>query len=98
MRGFDGWVSPTTPDTPVQLEEHRTAGKAAAWIRRGTRNTRPGNLFGQCGASLPISGAGLPVGLQVVCAPGEDERLLSICQAVEVQLGLAARADLSQFL
>src|SRR6185437_1493177 len=49
MRGLDGWITPTTPDTPVPLEEHRTPEKAAAWIRRGTRNTRPGNMFGQCG-------------------------------------------------
>jgi aspartyl-tRNA(Asn)/glutamyl-tRNA(Gln) amidotransferase subunit A len=98
MRGLDGWVTATTPDTPVPLEEHRTAQKAAAWIRRGTRNTRPGNMFGQCGVSLPIAGADLPVGLQIVCAPGEDERLLSISRGVEERLGLPARADMSRFL
>ncbi|HET9577459.1 MAG TPA: amidase [Usitatibacter sp.] len=98
MRGLDGWVTATTPDTAVPLEEHRTPEKAAAWIRRGTRNTRPGNMFGQCAVSLPIAGADLPVGLQIVCAPGEDERLLSISQGVEERLGVAARADMSRFL
>ena len=98
MRGLDGWVTATTPDAPVPLEEHRTPQKAAAWIRRGTRNTRPGNLFGQCAVSLPIPGADLPVGLQIVCAPGEDDRLLSISQAVEERLGVPARADMSPFL
>ncbi|HUI98628.1 MAG TPA: amidase [Usitatibacter sp.] len=98
MRGLDGWITATTPDTPVPLEAHRTPEKAAAWIRRGTRNTRPGNLFGQCGVSLPIAGAELPVGLQIVCAPGEDERLLSISQAVEGRLGVGSRADMSRFL
>lgn len=98
MRGLDAWVTASTPDTPVPLEEHRTAEKAAAWIRRGTRNTRPGNLFGQCGVSIPIPGAGLPVGLQIVCAPGDDERLLSISRGVEECLGLPPRADMSLFL
>ncbi len=98
MRGLDAWVVPTTPDVPLPLEEHRTAEKAAAWIRRGTRNTRPGNMFGQCGVSVPLPREGLPVGLQFVCAPGEDARLLGLAQGVEDVLGRPAAADMSRFL
>ena len=98
MRGLDGWVTPTTPDPPVPLADYRTPEKAAGWIRRGTHNTRPANMFGQCGVSLPIPGPGLPVGLQIVCAPGEDARLLSISQSLEMLLGRRVRPDMSAFL
>jgi aspartyl-tRNA(Asn)/glutamyl-tRNA(Gln) amidotransferase subunit A len=98
MRGLDAWITPTTPDPPLPLAEHRTAEKAAAWIRRGTRNTRPGNMFDQCGVSLPIGAPGLSVGLQILCASGEDERLLSISRGVEERLGAAPRLDMSHFL
>jgi aspartyl-tRNA(Asn)/glutamyl-tRNA(Gln) amidotransferase subunit A len=98
MDGLDGWITPTTPDAPLPLADHRTPEKAAAWIRRGTRNTRPGNMFGQCGVSLPIPDSGLPVGLQVMCGPGEDEKLLSISRALEGLLGHRARPDMTGFL
>lgn len=98
MRGLDGWVTPTSPEPPAALAEHRTPEKAAAWIARGTQNTRAGNLFGQCGVSLPIPGPGLPVGLQILCRGGDDEQLLSVAQAVEERLGVPAPADMSRFL
>jgi aspartyl-tRNA(Asn)/glutamyl-tRNA(Gln) amidotransferase subunit A len=98
MRGLHGWVTPTTPDVPLPLGDRRTPGQAAAWIRRGTHATRPGNLFGQCGISIAIPNAALPVGLQVMCDGGEDRALLSISRGVERALGRRARADMSRFL
>jgi aspartyl-tRNA(Asn)/glutamyl-tRNA(Gln) amidotransferase subunit A len=87
--GIDAWLTPTVPMLPQPTAGFRSVADVAAWNRRATRNTRPGNLFGQCGISLPIQhlGAGLPVGLQLCAAPGEDAALLGVACAVEDLLG-----------
>ena len=42
-----------------------------------SRNTQPGNLFAQCGVSLPIGAGALPSGLQILAPHGAvDARLL----------------------
>jgi Asp-tRNA(Asn)/Glu-tRNA(Gln) amidotransferase A subunit family amidase len=71
---------------------------AATRTARGTHNTRPGNMFGQCGVSLPIPGTMLPVGLQVMRRSGDDAALLSISQGVEEVLGTTGARDMSAFL
>jgi aspartyl-tRNA(Asn)/glutamyl-tRNA(Gln) amidotransferase subunit A len=96
MRGLDGWVMPTAPEAAPPLDDYRTPEKAAAWIRRHTHNTRPGNLFGQCAVSIALPGTALPVGLQVAAAPGGDATLLSIAQGVEQVIGRRARIDASR--
>ena len=60
--GIDAWLSPTVPMLPQPISQFRALAEVAAWNRRATQNTRPGNLFGQCGISLPIQhlGAALP--------------------------------------
>lgn len=96
--GIDGWLTPTVPMVPQPTAHFRSVADVAAWNRRATRNTRPGNLFGQCGISLPIqhlgaehpgrdSDAALPVGLQLCAAPGQDLSLLSMACAMEDLLG-----------
>jgi aspartyl-tRNA(Asn)/glutamyl-tRNA(Gln) amidotransferase subunit A len=50
------------------------------------RNTRPGNVFDQCGVSLPLPHTALPVGLQILCPAGEDAKLLAIACAIESAL------------
>ena len=96
--GIDAWLTPTVPMLPQPTAQFRSVADVAAWNRRATRNTRPGNLFGQCGISLPIQhlgaelagqarGAALPVGLQLCAAPGQDAALLSLACAVEDLLG-----------
>ena len=88
MRGFDAWVTPTTPTIPTPLSEVRTVDSAIAWNRRSLRNTRPGNIFAQCGVSIPIQhlGSRLPVGLQLFGANGDDARLLGLARAVDEAL------------
>ena len=85
MRGFDAWITPTSPTIPLPVAECKTIEAAVAWNRRTLRNTRPGNVFGQCGVSLPIGsfGSPLPVGLQLLASGGDDARLLAIARSVE---------------
>ena len=93
--GIDAWLSPTVPMLPQPIADFRSVADVAQWNRRATRNTRPGNLFGQCGISLPIqhlgaessTGAALPVGLQLCAAPGQDAALLGAACVVEDLLG-----------
>ena len=88
-RGIDAWITPTVAVLPEPTADVRDLAMVAAWNRLTTRNTRPGNLFGQCGISLPIHhlGAALPVGLQLCGVPNGDERLLAVASAVELVVG-----------
>jgi aspartyl-tRNA(Asn)/glutamyl-tRNA(Gln) amidotransferase subunit A len=88
-RGVDAWIMPTLPALPHPIAGYRTVAEAAAWNRLATQNTRPGNLYGQCGISLPIQhlGASLPVGLQLAASGGQDAWLLDVARAVERLLG-----------
>jgi len=86
---FDAWITPTVPQVPAPIEAFSTVQSIADWNRLATQNTRPGNLFNQCGISMPIQhlGAALPVGLQLCAAPGADATLLRVAMAVESCLG-----------
>ena len=88
MQACDAWVTPTTPLLPTPMTECSTLEAALAWNRRALRNTRPGNIFDQCGASLPlrVPGSTLAAGLQLMASPGEDSRLLAIACALEAAL------------
>jgi aspartyl-tRNA(Asn)/glutamyl-tRNA(Gln) amidotransferase subunit A len=89
--GIDGWISPTVVTLPAPCSEFRTVEQAAAWNRLNTQNTRPGNLFAQCGISLPMHqlGASLPAGLQLCAAPNHERRLLAAALAIESVIGRA---------
>ena len=99
MQGLDGWVTATSPDTAVRVADFNTVDTASAWVRRGLRNTRPANLFGQCAVSIPLPSAGgaLPVGLQVICGAGRDAPLLSIAQGIENLSGVRHTPTSSAF-
>lgn len=88
-RGVDAWVMPTVPVLPDPIDHYRSVADVAAWNRLATQNTRPGNLFGQCGLSLPIHhlGSPLPVGLQLCASRDRDEALLALSCSVEDLLG-----------
>ena len=98
MAGLDGWITATTPDVALAVDSLATLEETTAWIGRGTQNTRPGNLFGQCGVSIALPGKGLPVGLQLVGPPGGDAALLAISQSVEQALGRRPPCDMAAFL
>jgi aspartyl-tRNA(Asn)/glutamyl-tRNA(Gln) amidotransferase subunit A len=82
----DAWITPTTPLVPGPLASYATLESALAWNRRALRNTRPGNVFDQCGVSLPLPRTTLPVGLQLLCPTLADDKLLAIACAIEALL------------
>ena len=100
MRGLDAWIMPTVVVVPGPVADCDTVDKAGAWNKLNTQNTRPGNMFAQCGVSLPIHQlcGTLPVGLQLCCAPGDDEHLLAVARAVEAVVGRAQAPDVAQFV
>lgn len=100
MRGFDAWMMPTVVVVPGPLADYDTVEKASAWNKLTAKNTRPANMFAQCGVSLPIHHlrGTLPVGLQLCCAPGDDAHLLAVARAVEDVIGRAAAPDVAQFV
>jgi len=56
------------------------------WSRKNAmvlRNTSLGNFFDLTAISLPVPGAGLPVGLMLMARNGHDHRLFRIAAAVE---------------
>jgi aspartyl-tRNA(Asn)/glutamyl-tRNA(Gln) amidotransferase subunit A len=97
-KGYDAIICPTTPLLPCPAAEVSDDAAAIDWNRRSGRNTRPGNLFGLCGISLPVHRSGeLPAGLQLLCPANADRLLLSIAAAVESVLGQGPAPDLSRF-
>jgi aspartyl-tRNA(Asn)/glutamyl-tRNA(Gln) amidotransferase subunit A len=97
----DAWITPTVPQVPHPVAEFSSLDSIAAWNRLATQNTRPGNLFDQCGISLPIQhlrGGSLPVGLQLCAPSGTDEALLRTACAVEDLLGRPDPADMRAFV
>ena len=87
-RGLDAWIMPTVPVLPQPISRYTTVDEVAAWNALASQNTRPCNLFDQCGISLPIHhlGAALPVGLQLCASNGHDVALLQTAVAVESAL------------
>ena len=87
MSGVDALLYPTAPFVACPVADVQTLDAALAWNLWSGRLTRLGNVFGQCGTSIPVQARGeLPVGLQVICEPGADARLLAISRTVESAL------------
>ncbi|HZP75068.1 MAG TPA: amidase [Pseudolabrys sp.] len=94
----DAVVGPTTPFIPAAERELSSPEAAIAWNRRSASHTRPGNLFGMCGISLPLPPAnGLPTSLQLLCPPGEDEKLIGLAESVERMIGRPQKPDMTTF-
>ena len=86
IAGVDAVLTPTCPRVAPPVDAMLAPDKAAAWSRDALRLTRPGNLFGFCGLSLPVghlAGSLLPVGLQLLGRGGGDSELLAIAATVE---------------
>lgn len=77
--GYDLLVTPTVAHTAPPIG---TVDEVEA-----TRFTFPFNLTGQPAISVPVPGPGLPVGVQLVAAPWQDETLLAAAEMLETVMG-----------
>ena len=99
LRGLDGWITPTTAFTAPPVSYFLESADAERAHARIAQNAHTANLFGLCATTTPIHafGSDMPVGLQVMCAGGEDRRALSIALTLEDVFGPPPTPDLSAF-
>jgi aspartyl-tRNA(Asn)/glutamyl-tRNA(Gln) amidotransferase subunit A len=90
--GVDVLASPTLCLTPPAMAE---IGAENGWQinRRFVRNTVWVNYLGLCGITMPVARdrAGMPVGLQFIAPPGNEERLIAAALAAERVLGTGSQ-------
>ena len=91
IAGFDAWLAPTVDMLAPPVSAFADTAVALTINARIGRLTRPVNLYDFCSLSLPVKGAELPVGMQIMAPRGEDARLLAVAMGIEAALldGLA---------
>ncbi|MCR4514059.1 amidase [Aeromicrobium sp. 50.2.37] len=82
VRRYDVLVGPTVSSCPPRIDEVEDMVETTA---RGTRLTYPWSLAGLPALSMPcgVDSRGLPLGAQVVGAPGRDGLLLGVAAAFQ---------------
>lgn len=96
FRSIDCLVTPATPITAPRIGQSEITLGGATYDTRmlTTRFARGGNALGfpalviPCGVSEEQPGDGLPIGLQLMARPFEDNLLLALGEALEAELGL----------
>lgn len=91
VAGVHAVVGPTVPITPPKIAD---VAEPKAYLKANlmaARNTTMANLLAMCAVTIPVAldGAGMPVGLQVMCAGGADARAVAVARACERVLGTA---------
>ena len=102
---YDALISPTTVMRAMKVEDCEIDGKLHNRSLLSSANTQPGNLFNLCGISYPIqkfcndykSDTCLPVGLQVLCANGNDSKAIEIGITLEREFGYPELPNLNKF-
>lgn len=91
MAPLDFVLAPTVPITPPTVDEIASAEAYQAANMMALRNTCIANLLGLCGLTLPagLDDARIPVGLQLMASPDQEELLLAAGFACEAVLGNA---------
>jgi aspartyl-tRNA(Asn)/glutamyl-tRNA(Gln) amidotransferase subunit A len=94
-KGLDCLMTPATPITAPKIGEVSVAfGSVTEDVRTAaTRLTRPFNVLGWPALALPCgySSAGLPLGLQLIAPPQQEDTLLQAGAALEDALGVVVR-------
>ena len=88
MFGLDGLLLPTTPLPSSKISEDvetEVSGKKVSIFRAFLRNCNPMSIVGYPAITVPAgySSIGLPVGLQIVTRPWEEDKLLSMAYGFE---------------
>ena len=84
--GIDVLVTPTSPILPPPITDFTGDRNGLGDFRdRSIRNTSPFDVYGWPTISLPcgFSASGLPIGLQISAASGQDTRVLQLAYAYE---------------
>ena len=95
----DGWdllLTPTAPEPPPVLGEFHIEGEPLGGLIRSAAIvpfTLPFNITGQPAISLPVheTGDGLPIGVQLVAAPGREDVLIRVAAQLEAAVSWADR-------
>jgi aspartyl-tRNA(Asn)/glutamyl-tRNA(Gln) amidotransferase subunit A len=85
LADVDAVASPTVALTPPRFDEVAALADYRAANLEVLRNTAVANYLGLCAITLPagLDAAGLPVGLQLMAAPMQEEPLLRLALAIE---------------
>ena len=103
LRGLDAWITPTMGVVAPPVVTLAGAGGAAGVETAIAANCQQRivvNVLGLCATTTPVQhlGADLPVGLQIICGPGEEARALGIARLIEDLIGPPPIPDLEPFL
>ena len=82
-------ASPTVAVTAPALDEVSAVSGYRPQNMAVLRNTCAGNSLGLCAMTLPVGldASGIPVGLQLMCENGQDEKLVCIASCIERLIG-----------
>jgi aspartyl-tRNA(Asn)/glutamyl-tRNA(Gln) amidotransferase subunit A len=83
LADLDALVLPTTPIVAPGLTDVASPEGFSARNALLLRNTAMVNFFDLCAISLPVPGAGLPVGLMLAARNGHDRQLFRIAAGIE---------------
>ncbi|GAB3674210.1 amidase [Salinisphaera aquimarina] len=99
LRTVDGWISPTCAVPPLPVADFTDPEDGTRLSRGVTRCSQPGNIFGLCGANIPLTRVdALPAGLQLLCAPDRDAHAVAIAATLQHILGPRHAPSLESFL
>jgi aspartyl-tRNA(Asn)/glutamyl-tRNA(Gln) amidotransferase subunit A len=78
MEGFDAVLTPSTATTAIPVAEVDETTTPAVF-------TRTANYLGACAITVPagFSPAGLPIGVQLIGRPNDEETILALAEALE---------------
>jgi aspartyl-tRNA(Asn)/glutamyl-tRNA(Gln) amidotransferase subunit A len=93
FKNVDLVITPTVPCLPYSIESLlENPAELRPKELRMLRNTRPFNTLGWPAITVPCGGAGqMPIGLQIVAAPGRDGLLLQVAQRWEKETKWSGR-------
>jgi aspartyl-tRNA(Asn)/glutamyl-tRNA(Gln) amidotransferase subunit A len=86
FQSVDALITPTSPILPPAIAEFPADRNGSAdFVSRNIRDTSPFDVYGWPTISVPcgFSSSGLPIGLQISAALGQDARVLQLAHAYE---------------